>query len=56
MAAIMQEEQKEFKPVEGLFETLNSKFRPQYNETILSLQYANSVGKLMKMQNNGWGD
>ena len=35
----MQEEQKACNNKKGLFNTLNRKFKPQYNETIKSLQF-----------------
>ena len=39
LESLIQEEQDSCKTVDGLFETLDSKFRPQHNKTILSLQY-----------------
>ena len=42
--------------LEGLFEALTNKFRPQYNETIKSLQFRNYIGMMMSMQRSGWGD
>ena len=32
-------EKETYNPLEGLFETLSNNFKPQYNETIKSLQF-----------------
>ena len=39
LEALSQAVQEECKVVEGLFETLHSRFRPKHKEAILSLQY-----------------
>ena len=38
-----------------LFTTLNNKVKPQYNETIKSLQFQR-LCKQMRMQKTGWAD
>ena len=44
-------EEEKFKPSIGLLGVLNEKFRPQHNETFLSLQY---YGNKMNTQRSGW--
>ena len=39
--------------LDGLFETLTSKFRPQFNKTIKSLQFRNCIEMMDRMQRNG---
>ena len=41
--------------LEGLFETLASKFRPQFNETIQSLQFCKLSRKGEEIQKSRWG-
>ena len=36
---LTQAEKEKCEPSKGLFKTLNDKFKPQYNETIKSLQF-----------------
>ena len=50
---LTQTEQERCNIMVGLFTTLNTKFKPQYNETIKSLQFHKS-GSQMKIQKNGW--
>ena len=40
--------------LEGLFETLCNKVKPQYNETIKSLQFRNYIHMRMRMWRSGW--
>ena len=42
--------------LQGLFDALAGKLRPQFNETIKSLQFRNCVDSRVKVQKNGWGD
>ena len=40
--------------LEGLFQILANKFRPQFNETIKSLQFCKLSRQDGEMWNNGW--
>ena len=43
MQTLIDEEQEKCRTSTGLFEVLNEKFKPQYNETIVPLQYCTLI-------------
>ena len=49
ISTLTQEEQEACNNEQGLFDTLNRKFRPQYNETIKSLQFHKLMRQLIKV-------
>ena len=46
-------EQGRCNTMKGLFTTLNNKFKPQYNETIKSLQF-HKLGRQMNKNSEEW--
>ena len=52
---LMNEEKTTCNTLEGLFETLSNKIRPQFNEMINSLQFQKLYRKDGEMQKSGWG-
>ena len=42
--------------MKGLFPTFNNKLKPQFNDTIKSLQFCQLGRQTNKMQKNGWPD
>ena len=42
--------------LQGLLDTLATKFRPQFNQRIKSLQFRSCVDLRVNVQKNGWGD
>ena len=55
LKVLTQTKQEICNKTECLFNTLNNKFKPQYNKTIKSLQFY-KLGNQMKMQKNGCVD
>ena len=48
------EEQEMCKSSTDLFKILNEKFKPEHNETILSLQYCKLLRMMTEMLKSGW--
>ena len=52
--SLMQTERERCNTTEGLFTTFSNKFKPQFNETIKSLQFHKLSRQAKEMQKNGW--